>query len=56
VYENGRAYPLSIVRYYCGDRDPVRTPMKKKEDLIKKEGETVRDRNYSGTWKFEDDD
>lgn len=26
VYENGRAYPDYLVRYYCGRRDPTRTP------------------------------
>jgi WWE domain len=26
VYENGRAYPDYLVRYYRGERDPLRTP------------------------------
>jgi hypothetical protein len=56
VYENGRAYPLYIVRYYCGDRDPVRTPYEKKADIFKIQRETVRGHKNRGTWKFEDDD
>ena len=30
VYENGRAYPSYLVRYYCGYRDWTRTPLKTK--------------------------
>ena len=29
VYENGRAYPEYLVRYYRGQRDPSRTPLAK---------------------------
>jgi ABC-type branched-subunit amino acid transport system substrate-binding protein len=35
VYENGRAYPDYLVRYYKGKRDPTRTPYKSKEDLAR---------------------
>ena len=37
VYENGRAYPDYLVRYYRGKRDPKRTPYQsKKKALIAK--------------------
>jgi hypothetical protein len=32
VYENGRAYPQYLVRYYVGPRDPVRTPYATREE------------------------
>lgn len=32
VYENGRAYPDYLVRYYRGSRDPNRTPFKNKQE------------------------
>ena len=32
VYENGRAYPRYIVRYYRGNRDPARTPYTSREE------------------------
>jgi WWE domain len=35
VYENGRAYPDYLVRYYRGKRDPKRTPWESKEAAIK---------------------
>lgn len=59
VYENGRAYPLYIVRYYCGDRDPARTPFEKKEDASTSMGDDVSTGRHQwnrGVWKFEDDD
>jgi hypothetical protein len=34
VYENGRAYPSYLVRYYNGDRDPDRTPYKTKDEAM----------------------
>jgi len=33
VYENGRAYPNYLVRYYRGDRDKGRTPLAEKPPL-----------------------
>jgi hypothetical protein len=36
VYENGRAYPDYLVRYYRGTRDSKRTPFKNKQDAIKR--------------------
>jgi hypothetical protein len=36
VYENGRAYPDYLVRYYRGKRDPKRTPFKSKKEAMKK--------------------
>ena len=35
VYENGRAYPDYLVRYYRGSRDPKRTPFKSKREAAK---------------------
>ena len=32
VYENGRAYPTHVVRYYLGKRDPERTPYASREE------------------------
>ena len=32
VYENGRAYPEYLVRFYRGDRDPARTPFESREE------------------------
>jgi hypothetical protein len=34
VYENGRAYPEYLVRYYKGPRDPERTPYESLEDAV----------------------
>ncbi|KAI2489089.1 hypothetical protein MHU86_25503 [Fragilaria crotonensis] len=34
VYENGRAYPDYLVRYYSGERDPTRTPYASREDMM----------------------
>jgi len=36
VYENGRAYPEYLVRYYCGNRDSKRTPFKSKLEAMGK--------------------
>ena len=33
VYENGRAYPEYLVRYYRGERDPGRTPYATQQDV-----------------------
>ena len=35
VYENGRAYPDYIVRYYRGSRDPNRSPFKNRKAAMK---------------------
>jgi hypothetical protein len=35
VYENGRAYPDYLVRYYRGNRDPARTPFASKKEAMK---------------------
>lgn len=37
VYENGRAYPDYLVRYYRGKRDPKRTPYQNQTDALNKE-------------------
>ena len=34
VYENGRAYPEYLVRYYKGERDPERTPYESLDEAI----------------------
>ncbi len=44
VYENGRAYPDYLVRYYKGERDPNRTPYESKEDLPRSAPSPVRQR------------
>ena len=36
VYENGRAYPDYLVRYYRGTRDSKRTPYKNKQEAMKR--------------------
>ena len=36
VYENGRAYPDYLVRYYRGSRDRKRTPYENEVDAMKK--------------------
>lgn len=36
VYENGRAYPEYLIRYYKGNRDPNRTPFKSRRECVKK--------------------
>ena len=36
VYENGRAYPDYLVRYYRGSRDKKRTPFQSKKEALKK--------------------
>jgi len=36
VYENGRAYPDYLVRYYHGKRDTKRTPYKSRRDAMAK--------------------
>eukprot|EP01052_Picozoa_sp_SAG31_P057161 SAG31_NODE_16763_length_697_cov_0.989967_1_plen_124_part_00 len=33
VYENGRAYPHYLLRYYFGERDPKRTPYAEKSEV-----------------------
>ncbi|CAB9518513.1 polymerase 12 [Seminavis robusta] len=35
VYENGRAYPSYLIRYYKGPRDPSRTPFESQEEAQK---------------------
>jgi hypothetical protein len=40
VYENGRAYPEYLVRYYKGPRDPERTPYESLKDAVN--GEKIR--------------
>jgi hypothetical protein len=49
VYENGRAYPLYVVRYYVGPRDPFRTPYETKQESLKCNSE-------NGKWLYEDND
>ncbi|KAI2510261.1 hypothetical protein MHU86_4139 [Fragilaria crotonensis] len=44
VYENGRAYPDYLVRYYKGERDPTRTPYKCKEDMARPAATPLRQR------------
>ena len=34
VYENGRAYPDYLVRYYCGSRNPKKTPYETQHEAI----------------------
>lgn len=34
VYENGRAYPMYLVKYYTGARDPTRTPYATRREAI----------------------
>jgi hypothetical protein len=34
VYENGRAYPMYLVKYYTGARDPTRTPYATREEAM----------------------
>jgi ABC-type branched-subunit amino acid transport system substrate-binding protein len=41
VYENGRAYPSYLVRYYKGNRDVKRTPFHSKEDALSNNGTTT---------------
>ena len=36
VYENGRAYPDYLVRYYRGKRNPKQTPFKDKAEAMKR--------------------
>jgi len=46
VYENGRAYPEYLVRYYkSSTRDPSRTPFEKRQDAV----ESAGDSNTSAT-------
>ena len=40
VYENGRAYPDYLVRYYRGTRDSKRTPFKNKQEAMKRAAKT----------------
>ena len=70
VYENGRAYPDYLVRYYRGSRDPVRTPFENEVEA-KREPAKKRTRREGplndapdietgipvrGAWDFLDDD
>ena len=43
VYENGRAYPDYLVRYYRGERDPDRTPFKSKKEAMKSKQDAYGD-------------
>jgi hypothetical protein len=40
VYENGRAYPDYLVRYYRGSRDRKRTPFENEREAVKKSAKT----------------
>lgn len=42
VYENGRAYPEYLVRYYKGERDPARTPHQSLEEALVEKALKVR--------------
>lgn len=48
VYENGRAYPDYIVRYYGGTRDPKRTPYSSQKEAAARGGVCV-------AWEFSAD-
>ena len=39
--ENGKAYPDFLIRYYCGKRDPDRTPYENEEDTTKSTHEQI---------------
>ena len=61
VYENGRAYPDYLVRYYRGKRDPSRTPLESHGSsslvsLAKSIFSAVSNENLSGkvTWEYYD--
>uniref|UniRef100_A0A7S2I1X7 Poly [ADP-ribose] polymerase n=1 Tax=Helicotheca tamesis TaxID=374047 RepID=A0A7S2I1X7_9STRA len=41
VYENGRAYPDYLIRYYRGRRDSSRTPFKKREEAMRKSKKSI---------------
>jgi hypothetical protein len=67
VYENFRAYPDYLVRYYRGAQDLTRTPYKNKQEAMKNVGKTRTSRNVLGCydntdlesgviWEFEDND
>lgn len=45
VYENGRAYPEYLVRYYTGSRDKSRSPYESKEEA-KKNANFRNSRNF----------
>eukprot|EP00957_Ditylum_brightwellii_P122773 9362598-Ditylum_brightwellii.AAC.1 len=48
VYENGRAYPDYLIRYYKGKRDPKRTPFETREEAVQ------RTKRYSNNPKTKD--
>ncbi len=57
VYENGRAYPDYLVRYYTGPRDRKRTPFENEHEATKKSAEESK--IETGTpdefiWEFRD--
>ena len=66
VYENGRAYPDYLVRYYMGRRDSKRSPFETKEEALKipsppsaplgapEDDSAVALSAF--TWEYEDDD
>jgi len=62
VYENDRAYPDSLVRYYRGDRDPKRSPYETRSEATKDAASTLaqpppsKSDNDDFTWEFQGDD
>ena len=59
VYENGRAYPDYLVRYYRGDRDPQRTPFASRLEAIGNsipEGPSPEQQAPLATWEYLDNE
>lgn len=68
VYENGRAYPEYLVRYYRGNRDPSRTPFESRQQAMNGAGDSKTSasddtvdleagdssNDSDGTWEFQD--
>ena len=47
VYENGRAYPAYLIRYYKGRRDPSRTPYETQSEAMEDMKVSGTERTYS---------
>jgi hypothetical protein len=50
VYENGRAYPDYLVRYYKGERDPKRTPFATQKEAMQFQEHSKSQKRPSGWW------
>ncbi|KAI2497146.1 hypothetical protein MHU86_17349 [Fragilaria crotonensis] len=56
VYENGRAYPDYLVRYYRGSRDRNRTPFENEDEAREGAPDVEMGNGITFIWEYEGDD